>query len=40
MSNALHTLLVGAGIAGMIAAHKLAESGQKVTVLDKGLRPG
>ncbi|MBB6429313.1 NAD(P)/FAD-dependent oxidoreductase [Algisphaera agarilytica] len=40
MSNALPTLIVGAGIAGMTAAHKLAESGQKVTVLDKGRRPG
>lgn len=40
MSDTLPILIVGAGIAGMTAAHKLAQSGQRVVVLDKGRRPG
>ncbi|MEM6853642.1 MAG: FAD-dependent oxidoreductase [Planctomycetota bacterium] len=40
MSDSLQTLVVGAGIAGMAAARKLAEAGQRVVVLDKGRRPG
>ncbi|MEM1107946.1 MAG: FAD-dependent oxidoreductase [Planctomycetota bacterium] len=40
MSEVLPTLIVGAGIAGMTAAHKLAKAGQSVVVLDKGRRPG
>lgn len=40
MSDTLATLIVGAGIAGMTAAHKLAAEGRRVVVLDKGRRPG
>ncbi|MEM8739112.1 MAG: FAD-dependent oxidoreductase [Planctomycetota bacterium] len=40
MSTTPHTLVVGAGIAGMTCAHKLSEAGVRVTVLDKGRRPG
>lgn len=40
MSDTLPILIVGAGIAGMTAAHKLADAGHHVVVLDKGRRPG
>jgi len=40
MSDTLPILIVGAGVAGMTAAHKLAGAGHRVVVLDKGRRPG
>ncbi len=36
---ALQTLVIGAGISGMTCAHRLADAGQAVTVVDKGRRP-
>ncbi|MEL7087805.1 MAG: FAD-dependent oxidoreductase, partial [Planctomycetota bacterium] len=33
-------LVIGAGVAGMTCARKRASAGQRVTVLDKGRRPG
>lgn len=40
MAASLHTLIIGAGVAGMTCANKLASAGQRVTVVDKGNRPG
>jgi predicted NAD/FAD-dependent oxidoreductase len=34
------TVVVGAGLAGLVAARRLADAGQPVTVLDKGRSPG
>ena len=34
------TLVIGAGIAGMTCARRLADAGRRVTVIDKGRRPG
>ncbi|MEM7624311.1 MAG: FAD-dependent oxidoreductase [Planctomycetota bacterium] len=39
-SQTTSTLVIGAGITGMTCALKLAASGIRVTVLDKGRRPG
>jgi renalase len=35
-----HVVVVGAGIAGLLAAHALRGAGHDVTVVDKGHRPG
>lgn len=35
-----HTLVIGAGIAGLIAAHDLAKAGHRVTVLESTPHPG
>jgi renalase len=35
-----HVVVVGAGIAGLLAAHALRAAGHDVTVLDKGHQPG
>jgi renalase len=35
-----HVVVVGAGIAGLLAAHTLRAAGHELTVLDKGHRPG
>ncbi|MEO1236247.1 MAG: FAD-dependent oxidoreductase [Planctomycetota bacterium] len=40
METQASILVVGAGLAGLAAARKLAASGRRVTVLDKGRRPG
>ena len=40
MSATTTTLVVGAGLAGMSFAHRLASGGGRVTVVDKGRRPG
>lgn len=40
MSESPQTLIIGAGVAGMTCANKLASAGQRVTVVDKGNRPG
>ena len=36
----MHTVIVGAGIAGLNSARYLAQSGQSVTVLEKNSKPG
>jgi len=40
MSPPAHTLVIGAGLSGMICARRLADAGHAVTVVDKGRRPG
>ena len=40
MSDQNTILVIGAGLAGLTCARKLAEAGLSVTVLDKGRRPG
>lgn len=40
MSKSKHTVILGGGPCGLYAARVLSRAGQKVTVLDKGERPG
>jgi len=40
MTDPLDVLIIGAGLAGILAAHTLAESGKTVRLLDKGRHPG
>ncbi|MEN9888779.1 MAG: Hydroxyneurosporene desaturase [Pseudomonadota bacterium] len=40
MAEALRTVVIGAGVGGLVAALRLAHQGQQVTVLDSALQPG
>lgn len=40
MSNKTNTLIIGAGIIGLLTARELAIAGQSVTVLEKNIHPG
>ena len=40
MDTTPHTVVVGGGVSGLAAAHRLARSGHRVTVLEAASRPG
>ncbi len=40
MAEAIRTVVIGAGVGGLVAALRLAHRGQEVTVLDRALQPG
>ncbi|MEY9211181.1 protoporphyrinogen oxidase [Thermobifida halotolerans] len=40
METTPHTVVVGGGVSGLAAAHRLAQSGHRVTVLEAAPRPG
>lgn len=40
MDTTPHTVVVGGGVSGLAAAHRLAHSGHRVTVLEAASRPG
>ncbi|MEZ5225442.1 MAG: FAD-dependent oxidoreductase [Acidimicrobiales bacterium] len=39
-NDAAPTLIIGAGLAGLVAARRLSESGRRVIVVDKGRSVG
>ena len=39
-TDSSHILVVGAGLAGLIAAHRIASAGIRVSVLESGPEPG